>query len=187
MPKFEITKGSISDLMQREDVSLAESFLSCDCVVLFDVSGSMENDDGTGKSRFDRGCDQLRELQASMPGKIAVVQFADRVQFMPGGVPVMDLCGYGTDLADGLRFIRMADVPDMRFVVISDGAPDSESMALAEAKRFDNKIDTVYIGKEDGFGKDFLYKLASVSGGSAMQSAAENIKQDIVYLLNSGN
>ena len=39
MKKYEITKGSISDLMQKEDVSLAESFLSCDCVVLFDVSG----------------------------------------------------------------------------------------------------------------------------------------------------
>ena len=184
--KYEITKGSISDLMQKEDVSLAESFLTCDCVVLFDVSGSMDDPDNTGRSRYDRGCDQLRELQASMPGKIAVVQFADKVQFMPGGVPVMGASGYGTDLAAGLRFIRAADVPEMRFVVISDGSPDSESMALAEAKRFDNKIDTVYIGKEDGFGKDFLCKLASVSGGSAIQSAAENIKQDIVYLLNAG-
>ena len=37
----EITKGSIADIMQNSNVSLAESFLSCDCVVLFDVSGSM--------------------------------------------------------------------------------------------------------------------------------------------------
>lgn len=186
MNKYEITKGSISDLMQKEDVSLAESFLSCDCVVLFDVSGSMTNDDGTGKSRYDRGCDQLRQLQASLPGKIAVVQFADTVQFMPGGVPVMDLCGYGTDLAAGLRFIRMADVPDMRFVVISDGAPDSEAMALAEARKFTEKIDTVYIGHEDGIGRDFLRELAKASGGQSLDSAAENIKQDVIYLLNAG-
>ena len=184
--KYEITKGSISDLMQKEDVSLAESFLSCDCVVLFDVSGSMDNKDYTGRTRYDRGCDQLRELQASLPGKIAVVQFADNVQFMPGGVPVMELSGYGTDLAAGLRFIRVADVPEMRFVVISDGAPDSEAMALEEARKFTEKIDTVYIGKEDGDGRDFLSKLAKASGGSAIQSAAENIKQNIVFLLNAG-
>lgn len=186
MKKFEITKGSISDLMQREDVSLAESFLTCDCVVLFDVSGSMENDDGTGKSRFVRGCEQLKELQASLPGRIAVVQFADRVDFMPGGVPAMGLSGFGTDLAAGLRFARMADVPDMAFVVISDGSPDSESMALAEARKFTNKIDTVYIGYEDSMGKTFLQELAKASGGQAIQSVAENLKQDIVYLLTSG-
>lgn len=184
--KYEITKGSISDPMQKEDVSLAESFLSCDCVVLFDVSGSMDDKDGTGRSRYDRGCDQLRELQASMPGKIAVVQFADRVQFMPGGVPLMDITGYGTDLAAGLRFIRVADVPEMRFVVISDGVPDSESMALAEARKFTEKIDTVYIGREDGAGRDFLRDLAKASGGQSIESAAENIKQDVVYLLNAG-
>lgn len=184
MKKYEITKGSISDLMQKEDVSLAESFLSCDCVVLFDVSGSMDNTDGTGKTRFDRGCDQLRELQASMPGKIAVVQFSDTVRFMPGGVPVF--LGGMTDLAAGLRFIRVADVPDMRFVVISDGAPDSESMALAEARKFTEKIDTVFIGREGSDGRDFLRDLAKASGGQSIESAAENIKQDVVYLLNAG-
>ena len=184
--RFEITKGSISDLMQRDDVSLAESFLSCDCVVLFDVSGSMEDTDMTGKSRYERGCEQLRELQEALPGKIAVVQFADSVQFMPGGVPVMDMCGYGTDLAAGLRFIRMVDIPDMRFIVISDGAPDNEILALAEARKFSASIDTVYIGSERGHGRVFLQQLAEASGGKGLQSAAENIKRDIVYLLNSG-
>ena len=186
MNKYEITKGSISDLMNKEDLSLAESFLTCDCVVLFDVSGSMECKDGTGMTRFERGVEQLKNLQASMPGKIAVVQFADSVQFMPGGVPAMHLSGYGTDLAAGLRFIRIADVPEMRFVVISDGAPDSEAMALNEAQKFTEKIDTVYIGSEGGDGLDFLRRLAKASGGQNLDSAAENIEKDVIYLLNAG-
>jgi len=186
MNKYEIAKGSISDLMQNENMTLAESFLTCDCVVLFDVSGSMEMMDGTHESRYDRGVQQLKNLQASMPGKIAVVQFADSVQFMPGGVPLMDISGYGTDLAAGLRFIRIADVPEMRFIVISDGAPDSETMALTEARKFTEKIDTVYIGSESGDGRDFLHRLANASGGQSLDSAAENIEKDVVYLLNAG-
>ena len=74
----------------------------------------------------------------------------------------------------------------MRFVVISDGAPDSESMALAEARKFTEKIDTVFIGREGSDGRDFLRDLAKASGGQSIESAAENIKQDVVYLLNAG-
>ena len=118
----EITKGSIADIMQNSNVSLAESFLSCDCVVLFDVSGSMNSLDGHLKSRFERGLDELRDIQASMPGKFAIIQFADRVDFMPGGVPSMGISGSGTDLTAALKYAKVADeIPDMRFVIISDG------------------------------------------------------------------
>ena len=189
MPKFEITQGSISDLMQREDLSLAESFMACDCVVLFDVSGSMNcYDNGAAAgTRFDRGLKELKEVQASMPGRFAIIQFADRVDFMPGGVPVMGISGCGTDLTAALKYAQVADeIPDMRFIVISDGQPDNEITAKAVAARYQNRIDTIYIGDERGSGRPFLTELAQASGGSALTSAAENIKQDIVYLLQSG-
>lgn len=189
MPKYEITPGSISDLMQRDDVSLAESFMSCDCVVLFDVSGSMDNDDGTGSSRFDRGLKELKDIQATMPGRFAIIQFADRVDFMPGGVPTMWISGAGTDLTAALKYAQIADeIPDMRFIVISDGEPDNELTAKAAATRYQNRIDTIYIGTESDHrgGRAFLTELANASGGSAITSAAENIKQDIVYLLQAG-
>jgi len=189
MPKYEITKGSISDLMQQDDVSLAESFLSCNCVVLFDVSGSMKSEDGTGATRFERGLKELKEVQATMPGRFAIIQFADRVDFMPGGVPAMGVSGCGTDLTAALKYAEIADeIPDMRFIVISDGEPDNELTAMNAAARYKNRIDTIYIGTESDprGGRLFLTELANASGGSAITSAAENIKQDIVYLLQAG-
>ena len=187
MPKYEITKGSISDLMQQDDVSLAESFLSCNCVVLFDVSGSMKSEDGTGATRFERGLKELKEVQATMPGRFAIIQFADRVNFMPGGVPTMWVSGAGTDLTAALKYAQIADeIPDMRFIVISDGEPDNRLTAKAVAAQYKNRIDTIYIGEETGRGRSFLTELAEASGGSALSSAAENIQQDIVYLLQAG-
>lgn len=189
MSKYEITKGSIADIMKNENVSLAESFMSCDCIVIFDVSGSMTAEDGAdGKTRFDRGVEQLREIQATMPGNFAIVQFADRVDFMPGGVPVMGISGGLTNLTKALQFVEPADsIPDMRFIIISDGEPDNEVTAMNAAKRFRNRIDTIFIGREDEtYGRTFLQNLAAASGGKSMQTAAENIRQDIVYLLAAG-
>lgn len=182
----EITKGSIADIMQNSNVSLAESFLSCDCVVLFDVSGSMNSLDGHPKSRFERGLDELRDIQASMPGKFAIIQFADRVDFMPGGVPSMGISGSGTDLTAALKYAKVADeIPDMRFVIISDGEPRNEITAKQTAAQYQNRIDTIFIGNENDRwnGQDFLSELAQMSGGKAVTTAAENIGKEVTLLL----
>lgn len=181
--EYEITQGSIADIMQDRNVSLAESFLSCDCIILFDVSGSMNSTDGLWISRFERGIKELKDLQASLPGRVALIQFADHPDFLPGGVPTA--AHGGTDLTAALRYIKLADeIPDMRFIVISDGEPNDELTALAEASGFRNRIDTIYIGPEtDSFGRDFLSRLASRSGGKPIQSAAENISEDVTLLL----
>ena len=186
--KYEITKGSIADIMNKENVSLAESFLTCDCIILFDVSGSMNSEDGTGISRFDRGLKELKDLQESLPGKVAIVQFADHPDFMPGGVPAMYVSGSCTDLTAALKYIHVADsIPDMRFIIISDGEPNNALTALREAAKFTNPIDTIYIGPEEPLyredGRGFLKELASRSGGKPVTSAAENIKQEVTLLL----
>lgn len=185
--KYEITKGSIADIMQNQDVSLAESFMTCECIVLFDVSGSMNNcDDNSRESRFDRGIKELKSIQESMPGRYAIIQFADRVDFMPGGVPVMGISGSGTDLTAALKYAKVADaIPDMRFVIISDGEPRNEMTAKAEAAQYQNRIDTIFIGDEfDRWnGKGFLAELARASGGKAVTTAAENIAKEVTLLL----
>ena len=185
--KYEITKGSIADIMQNKNASLAESFMTCECVVLFDVSGSMNNFDGKGReSRFDRGIKELKTIQESMPGKYAIIQFADRVDFMPGGVPVMGVSGSGTDLTAALKYAKVADeIPDMRFVIISDGEPRNEMTAKAEAAQYKNRIDTIFIGDETDVwnGKAFLAELARASGGKAVTTAAENIAKEVTLLL----
>lgn len=184
--KYEITKGSIADLMKNENVSLAESFLTCDCIVLFDVSGSMSDFDNCSTDRFDRGTKELKAIQEAMPGRYAIIQFADRVDFMPGGVPTRQLSGVGTDLTAALKYALVADaIPDMRFVIISDGEPDNEKTALAAAAQYHNRIDTIFIGDEfDRYGgKDFLKELAARSGGEAVTTAAQNIGEKVTYLL----
>lgn len=186
--KREITKGSLADMMQSENISLAESFLSCECVVLFDVSLSMNNMDGKYISRFDRGVRELKSIQEEMPGKYAIVQFADRVDFMAGGVPMFGMSGSGTDLTAALKFVYAADeIPGMRFVVISDGEPNNEISVLKTASRFQNKIDTIFIGEENNrlsaHAKEFMLKLAQISGGDAVTTAAENIGKTVTHLL----
>lgn len=165
-----IVAGSIGAVAQQSGKSIAESFVNADVVIVVDTSGSMEACDSRGgKSRYDVACEELKSLQASLPGKLALLSFSDDVQFCPNGIPWQ--YGGGTDLAKALKFSKMADVTGMRFIVISDGEPSSESEALNVAKTYKNKIDTIYVGPENGDGQEFLRKLAKASGGQGVTSA----------------
>lgn len=164
-----IVTGSLSDVAKREDVSLAESFLSCDAIILCDVSGSMgAHDSRGGKTRYEVALEELAELQKRLPGKCAIIAFSDNTLFVPGGAP--PLLGAGTNLAGALRFAQVADVPGMQFVVISDGQPDDPDKALAEAAKYKAHISTVYVGPEDDHesGRAFLQQLAARSGGQSV-------------------
>jgi len=163
-----VVVGSISDIAQRNGTSLAESFINCDAVVIVDVSGSMAaKDSRDNRSRYDVALEELASLQAHLPGKIAVVAFSDSVAFIPGGQPLF--MGSGTNLAAALRFAKVADVPGMRFFIISDGVPDDGQAALNVAKSYSNRIDTIYVGPESGYamGREFLETLARASGGQS--------------------
>jgi len=184
MNRNEIITGSIGYIAQKNNQSIAESFLNCDCIVLIDVSGSMQNVDKSGKSRYDRACESLANLQNILPGKIAVVSFSDKVRFEPSGIPFFE--GGTTDLTAGLRFIKIGDVQDMSFVVISDGQPDDRSSALAVAKTFKNKIDVIFVGDETDLDSiKFMNELAKVSGGKQITADCEKISEKVQYLLTS--
>jgi Mg-chelatase subunit ChlD len=173
-------KGSLLSQAANNQRSLAETFISADVIVLVDTSGSMGASDNTERTRYERACDELEKVQASMPGKIAVISFSDDVMFCPGGVPWNYSCG--TDLTKALKFSKVADVEDMRFIVISDGKPDNETTALQIAKSYKNKIDTIYIGPGDE--SNFLERLSSISGGkSANDFSAHKLEQTIYGLL----
>jgi Mg-chelatase subunit ChlD len=106
-------------------------------------------------------------LQKALSGKIGVIAFSDDAQFIPGGVP--PFLADGTDLAAALRFAKVADVLDMRFFVISDGQPDDEAEAMAAAKMFTNRIETIFVGPErDSGARTFLEQLAAASGGESV-------------------
>lgn len=171
-----IVPGSLSAVAKRDGQALAVSFLSADAIVIVDVSGSMGERDvitpeGPQK-RYKVAVAELTKLQAQLPGKVAVVAFASNVQFCPGGVPPF-LSG-GTDLAAALRFVQPADDTGVRFIVISDGAPNDPDAALHVAGFFKSPIDTIYVGPLGGWGADFLRRLASASGGTyGAQSLAQ--------------
>jgi hypothetical protein len=163
-----IIPGSIGAIAKQEGKSLAETFINADVIVIVDTSGSMSEEDSRGnKSRYDVACEELATLQASLPGKIGVFAFSSSTIFCPGGQP--PYLGAKTNLVGALQFVKVADVANMRFIVISDGEPDDPDKALKIASTYKNRIDVIYVGNETfGYGRAFLQKLAEASGGQAV-------------------
>lgn len=159
-----IIPGSLQQIASQNQTSIAETFLSCDAVIIVDTSGSMEScDSRQGKSRYEVALEELTRLQENMPGKLAVIAFSSTVEFCPSGVPT-PLRG-GTDLTKALKFTKVADLPGMQFILISDGQPEDEHSALQVATSYQNKIDVIYVGPEGGRGQAFLLRLAQATGG----------------------
>jgi hypothetical protein len=181
----QIVKGSLGAIAAQSGQSLAQTFLSCDVVVIVDTSGSMGTRDASGgQSRYDQACWELAILQGDLPGKIGVISFSDRVMFCANGTPFN--FGGGTDLDNALKFAKIADIPNsgMRFIVISDGQPDDPGEALKIARKYHSKIDTIYVGAENGHGRAFLEQLAAASGGSHITAeAAKQLASSVQKLL----
>lgn len=181
--------GSLAQIATQNNVSLAESFLNVDTVILVDTSGSMnECDSRGGQRRYDVALQELTRLQGDLPGRLAIISFSDLAQFAPSGVP--PFLNGNTDLAQALRFARVADTGDIRFVVISDGLPDSTHLALAEAAQYRGAIDTVFVGPEGGHGAEFLARLAAASGGlhvTAARACKLAAKTEQLLLCQRGN
>lgn len=181
-----IVIGSLSAIAKQQNKSIAETFINADLVAIVDTSGSMiSNDSQGGKTRYEVACEELAALQANHPGKIAVIAFSDDVIFCPSGVPFY--FGNGTDMARALEFAKIADVPGMNFVLISDGEPKDEKKTLQVAQTYQNKISTIYVGPEDEpAGREFLRRLAASTGGkSANVEGAKELQVVIekLYLL----
>ena len=160
----QIAVGSLSDVAQRQNISLAESFLSAKIVVLLDTSGSMNYGDApNGKTRKEHAEKALTSIQGRYPGAVALITFASHVDFVPSGKPYWG--GGTTDLTAGLEFVKIADDCGLKIVVISDGEPNDERSALQVARTFNDKIDVIYCGREGEYGEQFLQQLAAESGG----------------------
>ena len=182
-----LVNGSLSDVAQKGNQSLAETFIGADIVLIFDSSGSMAaNDSRGGQSRYDVALQELTQLQQTLPGKIAIINFSSTVEFVPSGLP--PFLGGGTGLTRALKFAKVADVADMRFIVISDGEPDNGTTALSVARTYTNRIDTIFVGPEHArFGRDFLHRLAQASGGQTTTAdRAKELSSSVQFLLAKG-
>ena len=165
-----IIPGSLGAVAKTNRMSIAQTFLSADCIVLVDTSGSMDATDSRGgRTRYDVACSELAYLQNANPGKLAVLSFSDDVMFNPDGRP-MHYAG-GTNLVKALKFMRVADVPGVKFILISDGEPSAPEECLAIAKTYKNRIDVIYVGPEDRpSGREFLTRLSQATGGVLVSS-----------------
>lgn len=182
-----VVSGSLLDLSYQNQISIAETFIGCDAIIIVDVSGSMEDMDSRGgKSRYMVACEELATIQKTLPGKIAVIAFSDFPQFVPSGLPM--LVGRGTDMARALEFARVADVSGVRFILVSDGEPNDREQTLAIARKFHGRIDTVYVGPEAyPVGRDFLMQLSKLSGGANVTAdRVKELAEKTLMLLGAG-
>lgn len=183
----QIIPGSIAAVAQSTGKSIAQTFMHAEVVTIVDTSGSMSiNDSKNEQSRYSVACEELRHIQKQNPGKVAVISFSNDSEFCPGGIPTY--MGGNTNLAGALRYAKMADVPNMKIIVISDGEPDSAEEALAVARTYKNKISVIYVGPESRpHGRDFLERLAKATGGTSITAdRAVNLSKSIQYLLAAG-
>lgn len=180
----QIVPGSIADVAKTTGKSIAQTFMHAEVVTIVDVSGSMGTLDSTGgQSRYSVACKELALIQRQNSGKVAVIAFSDNSEFCPGGVPIF--YGSGTNLAGALQYAKIADIPGMKIIVISDGEPNNPDTALEVAKTYKNKISVIYVGPEHRpYGREFLQKLANVTGGQAITAdAARELSKSIQYLI----
>lgn len=181
MTDTQMVVGSIAAVAKQQGQPIAVTFISAEIIAIVDVSGSMTTRDARDcQSRYDVACQELVALQAKHPGQVAVVAFSYNAQFCPGGVPVFD--GGGTDLAGALRFVQIAD-GTVRFVVISDGIPDNADAALAVAREFTSRIDTVYVGPKSGHGAEFMRRLSKTAGGQYVGTSVNQLCGEVERLL----
>lgn len=170
MSQSSIVVGSLAAVAHHEGVSLAESFIDAEAVIIVDVSGSMSaRDSRGGQSRYDVALQELATLQTDLPGKLAIIAFSSEAEFVPGGEPFFE--GGGTNLTGALQFAKVCDVPGMKLIIISDGAPNDKQEALAAARTIKATISTVYVGPEGGRGAAFLEELARANDGSFGEAA----------------
>lgn len=173
----QLVRGSLQDMAMNSRQALSKVFLDCEALILIDVSGSMAADDCNGhRRRIDVASDQLIALQRDLPGKIAVIPWDSTPAFSPSGR--IGEPGGGTDMVKALEFVKPADNCGIRIILISDGEPFDPEKTLDLARTFKTKIDTIFIGpegREGDRGREFMKKLAQVSGGIAVSQSVRDI------------
>lgn len=181
-----VVQGSLQQVSQQKGITLAESFLDVDVLLIVDMSGSMGTFDAPGGlSRFEAAERELARLQNELPGKIGVIAFSSYPVFVPNGQPPR-LSG-STDMEAALQFVKVADNTGIKFILISDGEPNNERETLVVAKTFKTKIDTIFIGPDYSPGKQFLDKLASLTGGKSVKTKeVAMLAQPVKALLQAG-
>lgn len=131
-------------------------------VVLADVSGSMGDADGGSRERKTR-FQLLKEALAQLPSSVKVIAFDDHVYEVSSAEAVTHKGG-GTSLH--LAIDAAARYSPVRTIIISDGEPENEGMAVAAADKLTGVIDVIFCGSPTNHNaKRFLESLAKAGAG----------------------
>lgn len=132
-------------------------------VVLADVSPSMAERDGgsrEGKTRFQL----LRQALGSIPAGVRIIEFSDEAREVTRERLCLDMERGSTALHKAIR--AAAKYSPVRTVIISDGEPDSETMAREAIEELTGVVDVVYCGDpSNAHAAKFLESLAKSAGG----------------------
>lgn len=132
-------------------------------VIVCDVSTSMDEHAGALR-KIDILRDALKSVVLQYPGA-RILAFSSAPQWSSANLP--EPSG-GTALHLALRLA--ATLRPAGTVVLSDGEPDNDDMALEAAEQMTGKIDVIYCGPDSNKkARNFMYRLARRGGGTAVQ------------------
>jgi len=189
-----LVTGSFADVQRTTGAGLVKSWLKVEALLLVDVSGSMESRDageGGRERRVDVARREVAKLQKKLPGKLAIVPFHSDAAWAPEGR--LPEPGGSTDLAGALEYVRDLlgeSLEGLKLIVVSDGSPDSQEDAIAQAvvvKGAGATISTVYVGPDHQAGPEFLKRLAQAAGGSSEEAKlVKELEGAVTKLLGDG-
>ncbi len=148
---------------------MAESDRVDRIVVLADVSGSMETRDSGTREKKTR-LQLLREALSDIPEGVVIIAFSDDAREVTRD---QIRCEHGgTDLAAGIR--AAVKYQPVRTVIMSDGEPDSESLARQAIEELTGIVDVVYCGDpKNRHASEFLQSLAKAGAGGFYKTGDE--------------
>lgn len=153
-----------NDLSARLQGYLAKAAESNPAPVVFvcDMSTSMDKIAGK-KKRVDHLRDALRKLLVDVPAaRIVRFDFGAR---LAAGVDDLGEPRGGTYMHAGIDLAATIKAPAT--IVISDGEPMSEDLALQAAAKLPGKVHTIFVGDEgDATAIEFMRRLAQAKGGT---------------------
>ena len=154
-------------------------------VLMLDVSGSMNDVVGHSAEGGRRKIDLLRDLVMDLRKEADFMQmiFDTHPEFCE------EICEPrgGTALHEALE-LASTQTGARRFVLITDGYPDSPNMALRAAEALPAPLDIFYVGPvQDSYAQEFLKKLAAACHGqygAADLSAVKQLSEKVRLALN---
>lgn len=170
---------SLGDLIKKEQ--------DATIWLALDVSGSMRECMRNGKMKIDGLREVVKDIETN--GVVKKIAFGgiDGNAYVVHSIP--NAAG-GTPLHAAIDLAKQQG--SQRLIVISDGIPDNQDAAMNAAKRFEGKIDVVYVGdpNDPWNGEDFLRKLAASTGGTEFTgdlSQPKELAGQIMGLLGEGS